>query len=147
MRRSLGFFLHLIPGVVSIPIGLLVATQPADPTAWTLMLASFLIIVGLFRIIAAIRIKFGQWMWAVADGTVSLAFGVLVWARSPWLAFRYLGIAVGVSLILRGWSSLVFAVGARGSNGSSLAISILERDDSLQSERSGAARNKRKASA
>lgn len=147
MRGSRGFFLHLIPGIVSVPIGLLVAIQPVDPAAWTLMFASFLIIVGLFRIMAAVRLKFGEWMWAVVDGTISLAFGILVWARSPWLGFRYLGIAVGISLILRGWSSLVFALGARGSSTSSPAVSILERGDSLQSEPSGVARNKRKASA
>jgi uncharacterized membrane protein HdeD (DUF308 family) len=147
MRRSRGFFLHLIPGIVSVPIGLLVATQPVDPTAWTLMFASFLIIVGLFRILAAVRLKFGQWTWAVADGAVSLALGILVWARSPWLGFRYLGVAVGISLILRGWSSLVFALSARGSNISSSAVSIMDRGDSLQSEPSVAARNKHKASA
>jgi uncharacterized membrane protein HdeD (DUF308 family) len=115
--------------------------------AWTLMFASFLIVVGLFRIMAAARLKFGRWVWAVADGTISLVFGILVWARSPWLGFRYLGIAVGVSLILRGWSSLVFALGARGSGTSDPAVPILQPDDNSQFESTRAARNRGKASA
>jgi membrane protein HdeD len=141
VRRSRGFLLHLVPGIAGLPIGLLVATQPPDPVAWTLMFASLLIVVGLFRIMAAVRLKFGRWMWAVLDGTASLAFGILLWATSPWASFRYLGIAVGISLILRGCSSLVFALGVRGSRISGTAVAIAQAGEKPQFKPSRAARN------
>lgn len=147
IRGWRGFFLHLIPGIVSVPIGLLVATQPVDPTAWTLTFASFLIVIGLFRMIAAVRVKFGQWIWAVVDGTVSLIFGILLWARSPWLSFRYLGIAMGISLIMRGWSSLVFALSVRGSRALGPTVSIEHAKESPQVELPRGPRNKDRASA
>ena len=56
-------FLHLIGGVLGLLVGLLVVTHPlAGAVAWTLLFASFLSVVGLFRMIAAIRLKFPRWV-------------------------------------------------------------------------------------
>src|SRR3989442_958771 len=57
-----GFFLHLIGGIVGVLIGLLVVTHPvAGALAWTLLFASFFTVIGLFRLIAATRLKFPNW--------------------------------------------------------------------------------------
>jgi uncharacterized membrane protein HdeD (DUF308 family) len=111
VRRWGGLFLHLIGGVLGVVIGLLVVTHPvAGAMAWTLLFASFFTVIGLFRTIAAISLKFPNWGWAVFDGIVTLGLGILLWAEWPWSGMWFLGLAVGVSLILRGWSYVMFAL-------------------------------------
>lgn len=109
-----GLFPHLIGGVLGLLVGLLVVTDPlAGAAAWTLLFASFLSVVGLFRMIAAIRLKFPHWGWAVCDGIISLGLGILLWADWPWSGLWFLGLSVGISLVLRGWSYVMFAVAIR----------------------------------
>jgi len=80
---------------------------------WTLLFASFLTIMGLFRLIAAISLKFPHWGWAVFDGIVTLGLGILLWADWPWSGLWFLGLSVGISLVLRGWSYVMFAISIR----------------------------------
>jgi uncharacterized membrane protein HdeD (DUF308 family) len=78
--------------------------------AWTLLFASFFTVIGTFRVIAAIRLKFPNWGWAVFDGVVTLVLGILLWAEWPWSGIWFIGFAVGISLVLRGWSYVMFAL-------------------------------------
>lgn len=106
-----GLFLHLIGGVLGVLVGLLIVTHPVlGALGWTLLFASFFTVIGLFRTIAAIRLKFPNWGWAVFDGLVTLGLGILLWISWPVSALWFLGLAVGISLILRGWSYIMFAL-------------------------------------
>jgi uncharacterized membrane protein HdeD (DUF308 family) len=110
-RKSGGLFLHLIGGVLGVLVGLLVVTHPvAGALAWTLLFASFFTVIGIFRLVAAIRLKFPNWGWAVFDGIVTTALGLLLWLEWPWSGLWFMGLAVGISLILRGWSYVMFAL-------------------------------------
>ena len=54
-RGWVGVLLHVAGGALGIFIGLLVATHPvAGVIAWTLLFASFLTVIGLLRIVAAV---------------------------------------------------------------------------------------------
>jgi uncharacterized membrane protein HdeD (DUF308 family) len=109
-----GFFLHLIGGILGILVGLLFVTHPvAGALAWTLLAASLFTVMGAFRAIAAIRLKFPNWGWAVFDGVVTLGLGILLWAQWPWSGLWFLGVALGVSLLLRGWSYFMLALAMR----------------------------------
>ena len=73
MRKWGGIFLHLVGGILGVLIGLLVVTHPvAGALAWTLLFAAFFTVIGIFRLVAAIRLKFPNWGWAAFDGTVTL---------------------------------------------------------------------------
>jgi uncharacterized membrane protein HdeD (DUF308 family) len=114
VRRWTGIFLHLIGGVLGILVGLLIVTHPvAGALVWTLLFASFFTAIGLFRIVAAIRLKFPNWGWAAFDGAVTLVLGTLLWIDWPGSGLWFLGFAVGVSLLLRGWSYVMFAIAVR----------------------------------
>ena len=114
VRQWGGIFLHLVGGVLGILVGLLVVTHPvAGALAWTLLFASFFTVIGIFRLVAAIRLKFPNWGWAAFDGAITLLLGFLLWAEWPWSGFWFLGFAVGVSLLLRGWSYIMFAIAVR----------------------------------
>jgi uncharacterized membrane protein HdeD (DUF308 family) len=114
MRRWGGIFLHLIGGVLGVLVGLLVVTHPvAGALAWTLLFAAFFTIIGIFRLVAAVRLKFPNWGWAAFDGAVTLLLGVLLWIDWPGSGLWFLGFAVGVSLLLRGWAYVMFAIAVR----------------------------------
>src|SRR5581483_4418945 len=111
VRNWAGIFLHLIAGILGVLVGFMVVTHPLlGALGWTLLFASFMTVIGLFRIIAAFRLKFPNWGWAVFDGIVTLGLGILLWISWPVSALWFLGLAIGVSLILRGWSYVMFAV-------------------------------------
>src|SRR5712671_3852866 len=113
-----GMFLHLMGGILGVLIGLLIVTHPvAGALAWTLLFASFFTVIGLFRLIAAIRLKFLNWGWAAFDGVITLLLGVLLVAGWPWSGLWFLGFAVGVSLILRGFSALMLGLTIRSMTG------------------------------
>ena len=114
VRRWGGIFLHLIGGTLGILVGLLVVTHPlAGALAFTLLFASFFTVVGIFRLIAAIRLKFPNWGWAAFDGAVTLLLGLLLWTDWPGSGLWFIGFAVGLSLLLRGWSYVMFAIAVR----------------------------------
>ena len=111
VRRWGGTFLHLMGGILGVIVGLLVVTHPvAGALAWTLLFASFFTVIGALRLVTAIRLKFPNWGWAAFDGAVTLALGILLWLSWPWSGFWFMGLAVGVSLILRGWSYVMLAL-------------------------------------
>lgn len=114
IHRWGGLFLHLIVGLLGIFIGLVAVTHPvAGALAWTLLFASFLTVIGGFRLIASISLKFPHWGWAAFDGAVTLGLGILLWAEWPWSGLWFLGVALGVSLLFRGWSYVMFSLAIR----------------------------------
>ncbi len=114
LRKSGAFLLHLFPAVAGIPLGLLVATHPdASIADWMLVFACFFTITGLFRLISSVRLKFPAWSWAVFDSIVMLVLGCVFWTTSPRIGLRFFDFAVGLSLSLRGLSSIMFGIGVR----------------------------------
>ena len=110
-----GVLLHVAGAALGIFIGLLVVTHPvAGALAWTLLFASFFTVIGLFRIVAAVRLRYRSWGWAVFDGIVTLVLGLLIWAGMPRSGLWFLGFALGITLLLRGWSSVMFALAVHG---------------------------------
>lgn len=120
LRKTEGFFLHLFPGITAVPIALLLTTTfprrpESQPVVWILMFASYFLVLGLFRMISAVRIRFAGWRWAELDGSVTFLLGVILWVfltriePAPWA----LGAALGTSLMLRGCSLIMFAMHSR----------------------------------
>jgi uncharacterized membrane protein HdeD (DUF308 family) len=116
VRKWTGIFLHLIGGILGVLVGLLVVTHPvAGALAWTLLFASFFTVVGMFRLITAVRLKFPKWGWAAFDGGITLLLGLLLWMEWPGSGVWFIGFSVGISLLLRGWSYVMLAITMRSS--------------------------------
>jgi uncharacterized membrane protein HdeD (DUF308 family) len=109
-----GVTLHLLSGILGAVIGTLIITHPAiGAGALTLLLASFFLVGGLFRIGAAVTLRFPAWGWAVFGGIVTALLGVFIWAEWPSSAIWVIGTFVAIDLILRGWSWMMLAFFAR----------------------------------
>ena len=108
-RNWSGFFLNLLSALFRGFTGYLLIRYPlAGAASLTLILASFFIVGGMFRAIAAGMMKFPRWGWAVFSGIVSVALGVVLLAQMPLSSIWFIGFAIGVDLIFDGVSLIGF---------------------------------------
>ena len=108
-----GFFIHMLSGVLSIVIGVLFLRAPLDALlALTLLVACFLMVGGIFKIVGALSYRFGAWGWALAGGIIDLILGVMIWHDLPASALWVIGLFVGINLVFRGanWIALGLAL-------------------------------------
>jgi len=114
LSRWGGVFLHIAGGVLGVLLGLLIVTHPeSGALVLTMLLAAYLMVIGLFRAIAALYLRHRSWGWAAFDGAVTLALGLLLWTAWPLSGLWFLGFALGIALLLRGWSVVMFATAVR----------------------------------
>ena len=108
-RNWSGFFLHLLSALFRGFTGYLLVRYPlAGAASLTLILASFFVVTGIFRAIAAGAMKFPRWGWAVFSGIVSVVLGVVLLVQMPVSSIWFIGFAIGVDLIFDGASLIGF---------------------------------------
>jgi uncharacterized membrane protein HdeD (DUF308 family) len=109
-----GFFVDLLTGVLYLVVGFMVVANPgATAVALTLLIAMFLILGGLFRIVAAIAARTPHWGWVLLHGVVSLVLGVAIWRQWPLSGLWVIGLFVGIEMIFNGWSLVMLGLAAK----------------------------------
>ena len=108
-----GFFLELLSGVLSIVVGLLFLRAPVGAlAALTLLVACFLLVGGIFKVVSALAYRFAAWGWSLAGGIIDVILGVMIWQGWPAASLWVIGLFVGIDLIFRGfnWIALGLAL-------------------------------------
>lgn len=114
-RRWAGFFLELFAGILHTVVGLLMVSNPAASAAvLTLLIAMFLLIGGLFRIIAAVTTRFHHWLWMLLNGIVTFLLGILIWQQWPLSGLWVIGLFIGIDLLFHGWSLVMLGLTVKG---------------------------------
>lgn len=109
-----GFFLVLLAGVLHLALGFLILNHPAEAAiVYTLLLAVFFFVEGLFRIIGALVGRFHHWVWVLVSGIITLLLGVFIWRQWPLSGLWVIGLFVGIDLIFSGWSFVALALAVR----------------------------------
>jgi uncharacterized membrane protein HdeD (DUF308 family) len=109
-----GFFVDLIVGVLYGVAGFLVVMNPAaSAVTLTLLIAMLLIVVGIFRIVAAIAARYPSWGWLALHGLISVLLGVLIWQQWPVSGFWVIGLFIGIELIVNGAALAMLSLAAR----------------------------------
>ena len=107
-RQWSGFFLALLSGILGVVVGLMLLTNPIQGSiTLTILLASFLFVGGLFKVVAALSHRFGGWGWLLLSGAIDLVLGVLIWRELPWSGLEIIGLLVGIGVVFRGVSWLM----------------------------------------
>jgi uncharacterized membrane protein HdeD (DUF308 family) len=107
-------FLDLLGFILDFVVGLILLSNPASGAlAITLVLAVFFLVGGLMRVFGAIASEAPHRAWAVLDGAVSALLGILLWVHWPSSALWFVGFAVGIGLIFRGWTWIMLAMWLR----------------------------------
>jgi uncharacterized membrane protein HdeD (DUF308 family) len=113
-RRWGGFFMELFAGILYIIVGLMVvANTAASAVVLTLVIAVFLLIDGVFRIVTALSVRFPHWPWMLLNGVIGVLLGIMIWRQWPWSGLWVIGLFVGIELILYGWSLVMLGSMAR----------------------------------
>ncbi len=77
------------------------------------MIAAALFIGGLFRIAITVTVRFHGWVWALLNGVISVALGVMIWRDWPESAFWVIGLFVGIDMLFAGWAWVMTALAVR----------------------------------
>lgn len=113
MRAQHHLFLQLLLGVLSLVVGIMLIAKPgAGAVTLTLALAIYFTVSGAFRIGAALGLRYPHWGWSLLSGIVTFVLGVILWWQWPVASLWFLGFAVGLDLILHGWSWIALSLAA-----------------------------------
>jgi uncharacterized membrane protein HdeD (DUF308 family) len=113
-RRWGGFFLELFAGILYVVFGLMVVGHPAESAiALTLLIAVFLVLGGIFRIVTALTVRFHHWIWVLLNGVISLLLGLWIWIQWPVDSLWVIGLFIGIDMIFYGWSLIMLALAVR----------------------------------
>ena len=105
-----GFFVYLLNAIIRCVTGYLLIRHPdAGAEAVTMVIAALFIVGGLFRAIGAGMIQFPRWGWTVFAGLVSVALGVYLLATWTATSTFFVGLAIGIDLVVDGAALVGFA--------------------------------------
>jgi uncharacterized membrane protein HdeD (DUF308 family) len=105
----------IVGALVYIVAGVLVIAFPlAGTVTLTVIIASYLVAMGILKIVRAIQHReMPAWGWLAFDGVLSLFLGGLIWLWWPGTAVWTIGLLVGIELVFSGSSMLVLGLASR----------------------------------
>jgi uncharacterized membrane protein HdeD (DUF308 family) len=108
-----GMLAHLLIGVFYTLAGFLIIDQPETAAvSLTLLIAIFLMVGGIFRIVIGVSERFAGWGWVLLNGGVTFLLGLMIYKQWPGSSLWVIGLFVGIDLIFNGlaWIMLSLAV-------------------------------------
>jgi uncharacterized membrane protein HdeD (DUF308 family) len=109
------FLLKLLVGIVYVLAGYWLLARPVvGVLSLAIILGTFLLAQGLLTVILAFQVRPKQgWGWMLFDGAVSIVLGILIWAHWPSDAAWLIGTFFGISLVVSGFSRVMWSMAAR----------------------------------
>ena len=112
--RWSGTFVHLLIGLLYVVVGFMMISDPAESAVTlTKIIAIFMIVGGIFRVIAALSHRFPGWEWVLLNGGITLLLGMLIYKQWPASGLWFIGLYLGIEMIFNGWSWIALAIGIR----------------------------------
>jgi len=108
-------FWSIVTIILDVIAGVFLIVEPAlGALTLTLVLAAFFLVSGVMRIINVLSAHAANKFWPMLNGIVSLLLGLLRWVHWPWSGLWFIGLAIGIELIFRGWTWVMLALMLRG---------------------------------
>ncbi len=112
--RWSGLLLQLLVGILYTVSGMVIINNPVAGTlTFTVFIAASFIVLGTFRLVAALVLQFPQWGWAVLNGAVTLLAGIIIFRHLPEDALWVIGLLIGLELLFNGWMWIMLSLGLR----------------------------------
>lgn len=112
--RWSGFLVHLLVGLLYLVCGFVITENPVvSAVTITMFIAASFIVMGIFRAVGALVLRFPQWGWVLLNGVITFLAGVVVYRRLPSDALWVIGLLVGLELLFNGWSWVMLGFALR----------------------------------
>ena len=112
--RWSGTLVHLLIGLLYAVVGFMMISDPADSAiTLTKIIAIFMIVGGIFRVVAALAHRFPGWEWVLLNGGITLLLGLFIYRQLPESGLWFIGLFLGIEMIFNGWSWIALAIGIR----------------------------------
>jgi uncharacterized membrane protein HdeD (DUF308 family) len=109
-----GMFIDLLMGVLYGVVGVLMLVSPAaSALSLTLLIAMFLIVGGIFRLVASVTTRYPHWGWLALHGLLALTLGMLIWLQWPVSGLWVIGLFIGLELFFNGVTLLALGLTVR----------------------------------
>ena len=83
-------------------------------TVLTLLIACFLVVGGVLRIVLAFQIRqHGSWIWLLLSGVIEVFLGLLIWTGWPGTSAWVIGLFIGIRMLFQGSSMLALGLALR----------------------------------
>ncbi len=106
-----GFLVQVLVGLLYLAAGFVVSEQPGTSIlVLTIYVAVSFMVMGIFRILAAMMLRFPQWGWALLNGCVTFLAGLVIFRHLPTYAVWVIGLLVGLEMIFSGWAWIMLAL-------------------------------------
>jgi uncharacterized membrane protein HdeD (DUF308 family) len=108
--------LEVILGIIYIIAGIFLLMHPRSGLlALTLVLASFLLVYGVFALLLSFKFRPRRgWGWVLFDGIITILLGILIWAHWPINSEWVVGTLFGISIFISGITRLMMSLAIRG---------------------------------
>jgi uncharacterized membrane protein HdeD (DUF308 family) len=107
-------FWNFVTIILDLLAGFFLMVNPAfGALSLTLVLAAFFLAGGITRLIAAASKGAPDKFWAVLGGIISILLGILLFVHWPVSGLWFIGLAIGIELIFRGWVWITIAFALR----------------------------------
>jgi uncharacterized membrane protein HdeD (DUF308 family) len=114
-HQAVSSFWSILNIIIDFAAGVYLIARPGlGAIVLTLVLAAFLTATGVMRFIGAVSGNLPHKFWIILNAIVSVLLGILLWVHWPWSGFWFIGFAVGIELLLRGWSWVMLSTLLRG---------------------------------
>jgi uncharacterized membrane protein HdeD (DUF308 family) len=114
VKTKEGVFAIIFGGLTIVIGGYMVANPGVALASFTLFLAIYLIISGIFEALISFQVRpVNGWGWALFSGVISVLLGLMIWNQFPLSGVWAIGVLIGVRLFFRGWTLVMFGFAAR----------------------------------
>ncbi|HEY1599765.1 MAG TPA: HdeD family acid-resistance protein [Pirellulales bacterium] len=109
-----GFLLSLLAGILYVVVGGMMVARPfVGAEALTLLVGSFFLVGGIFRVVTAMTLRLHHWGWILLNGVVTSLLGLIVLAEWPSSGLFVIGLFIGIDMLFNGWTWVMLSLGLR----------------------------------
>ena len=104
------FLMNMQAGIIDSVCGFVILTNlHEESVTLSMLIAAYLFIQGLFRIIIASSIEIPNPNSMRISGYISVLLGIMVWMNWPFSALWFLSFALSIEITTRGWALMFYA--------------------------------------
>jgi uncharacterized membrane protein HdeD (DUF308 family) len=109
-----GFLIQLLVGILYVACGVIMTERPGiTAVALTVFIAVSFVVMGIFRAVAALVLRFPNWGWVLLNGVVTLLAGIIIYRQLPFDALWVIGLLVSLEMLFNGWTWIMLAMTLR----------------------------------